>query len=155
MIAEPAIEQACGIAARPAPPAGGARKRGRGCVIAGMALFNAAGARAQGLPSGLQVALQEVIVEEVSGQTVARFRFLAPAIARSGGTVRFADAEPDMARLCETVALPYVSENAIPARKVVISLADRQVEFGDADPDATQFFEAFRLENGACIWEGF
>ena len=150
-----AIRQMRGQATRPAASVGGARKWGRGgCGAAGAMLSAATPVRAQTLPSGQSVELQEVIVEEVSGRTTARFRFLAPAIARDGGTVRFAEAERDMELLCEAVALPYVKEQSIPAQSVVISLADREVEFGTANPEATQFFEAYRVENDICVWEG-
>ena len=56
--------------------------------------------------------------------------------------------------LCETLALPYIAEYALSGDVVVISLADRDTEFGQADPDATQFFEAFRPVDNTCIWEG-
>lgn len=150
-----AIRQMRGYATRPAPSAGGAREWGRGgCGVAVALLTGVAEGRAQPLPSGQSVDLQDVIIEEVSGRSIVRFRFLAPAIARDGGTVRFAQAERDMELLCKTVALPYLSDYDIPAQSVVISLADREVEFGVANPEATQFFEAYRVENGTCIWEG-
>ena len=38
--------------------------------------------------------------------------------------------------------------------QIVISLMDRLVDFGATNPDATQFFEAYRIEDGTCIWEG-
>jgi hypothetical protein len=107
------------------------------------------------LPSGQSVRLHEVVVEEISGQTAARFRFIAPAIARDGGTVRFTDAELDMEMLCEAVALPYIAEHALAAQSVVISLADREVEFGSSNPDVTQFFDAFSVRDNTCIWEAF
>ena len=34
-------------------------------------------------------------------------------------------------------------------------LLSRAVPFGEAAPDATQFFEAYRVEGDACIWEAF
>ena len=40
-----------------------------------------------------------------------------------------------------------------PAR-VIVSMSDRPTEFGAAVPEATQFFEAYRIEKGVCIWEG-
>jgi hypothetical protein len=45
-------------------------------------------------------------------------------------------------------------EGPIPSQ-IIISLEDRPVPFGEADPEAVQYFEAFRVENGACIWEVF
>ena len=85
----------------------------------------------------------------------ARFRFLAPAIAREGGTVGFEDASADMAWLCENFALSRIAALGPAPGQIIISLSDRPVPFGEADPEATQFFEAYRLENGACIWEVF
>jgi uncharacterized protein DUF6497 len=150
-----AYGQTQGFSPRHAPPTGGARKRGWGGGVAASVVWAASALRAQGVPSGQTVELQEVLLDDTSGQTVVRFRFLAPAIARDGGTITFTDAELDMAHLCETVALPYIAEQGIAAGKVIISLADRAVEFGTPDPDATQFFEGYRLENSTCIWEGF
>lgn len=109
----------------------------------------------QPLPSGQNVDLHEVILEDVAGEAVMRFRFVAPAISRAGGSVSFSEAELDMVHLCETVALPYLAQHSVAAHHVVISLSDRFVEFGSSDPDTTQFFEAFRIENNSCIWEVF
>ncbi len=105
-------------------------------------------------PSGQVVTFVDTVRDEAGpdGQTV-RFRFLAPAIARKGGTVSAEQAQSDMQALCDGYALPRLAD-AGPAQ-IVISLADRPVVFGEANPDATQFFESFRPENGRCIWEAF
>ena len=129
--------------------------RGAVWMACAMAFLSSTPVSALDLPSGQSVELHEVIVEGTGAQSIARFRFIAPSIARDGGTVRFTDAELDMARLCEIVALPYITENAVPAQTAIISLSDRVVEFGAADPDATQFFDAFDVKDSACIWEGF
>lgn len=150
-----AVAYAAGDAVRRTPPTGEARQRCWGWICFAVAALCATQASALDLPSGQSVELHEVVVEEISGQTAARFRFIAPAIARDGGTVRFTDAELDMAELCEAVALPYIEEHGLPAQSIVISLADREVEFGSSDPDATQFFDAFRVEGSTCIWEAF
>jgi hypothetical protein len=110
---------------------------------------------ATALPSGQTVTLQEVILDDIGGSPVVRFRFLAPDIARNGGTVGFDQAALDMATLCETIAIPYIAQNAIAADHVVISLSDRAIEFGSTDPEATQYFDAFHLQDDSCIWEGF
>ena len=107
------------------------------------------------LPSGLEVSLTEVLVDQVGGETWLRFRFIVPAIARGEGAVTYADAEGDMAQLCSDLALPYLSEHQLKAEIVVISFSDRPVEFGVADPEATQFFDAFRVSDGTCVWEAF
>lgn len=108
------------------------------------------------LPSGQVVTLIDVVWNAPGPEGLAaRFRFLAPAIAREGGTVGFEDASADMAWLCENFALSRIATLGPAPAQIIISLSDRPVPFGEADPEATQFFEAYRLENGACIWEVF
>ena len=98
--------------------------------------------------------LQEVLVEELGGETWLRFRFIAPQIAKGPEAIAYDLAAPDMEHLCAVVALPYMTEHALAGQVIVVSLADRPVEFGAADPEATQYFEAFRAQDDACIWEG-
>ncbi|MFG6582288.1 DUF6497 family protein [Sulfitobacter sp. 1A12779] len=111
-------------------------------------------ARAIDVPSGQAVDLQEVLVEELGGETWLRFRFIAPQIAKGPGAIAYDRAAPDMEHLCAVVALPYMTEHALAGQVIVVSLADRPVEFGAADPEATQYFEAFRAQDDTCIWEG-
>ena len=111
-------------------------------------------AQAIDVPSGQPVELQEVLVDSMGAETWLRFRFIAPQIARDGGSITYEEAEPDMAWLCEALALPYIAEYALEGQIIVISLADRATEFGTADPEATQFFEAYRPVDDTCIWEG-
>lgn len=120
-----------------------------------LALFlTATPALAIDVPSGQPMELQEVLVDDLGTETWLRFRFVAPEIAREGGSVTYATAEPDFMHLCETLALPYITEFALEGDVIVISLADRPTEFGTADREATQFFEAFRPVDNTCIWEG-
>lgn len=106
------------------------------------------------VPSGQPVTLQDVIWNESGPQGLTlRFRFIAPQIARAGGSVDFDTAAADMQALCEGFALPRLAEFGPMPAQVVISLADVEVPFGEAAPDATQFFEAFSIRDGACIWE--
>ncbi len=104
------------------------------------------------VPSGQKVTFHEEIVDS-DGQVV-RFRFVAPAIARDGGEIGFAEAEPDIIHLCEHYALPRLADMMPIPAQIIISLSDRPVEFGYRDSQATQFFEAFTSENGLCVWEG-
>jgi hypothetical protein len=39
--------------------------------------------------------------------------------------------------------------------EIIISLSDRDVPLGQDDPDATQFFSSYQIEDGACVWEMF
>jgi hypothetical protein len=107
------------------------------------------------VPSGQQIALYEVLIDEREAVTWLRFRFLAPQIAGGEGQIPYEVAGQDMQHLCKTVALPYIAEYTLSGDKVVISFMDRIVEFGESDPEATQYFESFRPENGVCMWDEF
>lgn len=119
-------------------------------------LLAAAGAGgAIAVPSGQTVTLQDVIWNEPGPMGLTfRFRFVAPEIA-PGGRVDAEMASADMAALCQDFALPRIDPNGPQPAQVIISLSDRPVPFGEAQPDVTQFFEAYRIENGTCIWEMF
>ncbi|MEO0379913.1 MAG: DUF6497 family protein [Pseudomonadota bacterium] len=110
---------------------------------------------AQDVPSGQSLTLHEVLVDAVAAENWLRFRFLAPQIAREGGDVTYDQAEADFAHLCETIARPYMREYDLSADVIVVALMDRPVPFGQADASATQFIEAFRIQDDACIWEAF
>lgn len=109
------------------------------------------------VPSGQPVTLQDVIWNEPgpAGLT-ARFRFIAPEIAQDGGSIDFDTAAADMDHLCDTYALPRLNTITGPRpAQVVISLSDIPVRFGEITPEATQFFEAYAIVDGACVWEAF
>lgn len=118
---------------------------------------SAAGAgEAVAVPSGQELRFYERVDPAVwpAGERSVHFRFLAPAIARAGGAITIAEAGADMQVLCDDFALSMLAGEELPDR-IVINLADREVPFGEADPQATQFFESYRVEDGACIWEAF
>ena len=142
--------------ARTAAPAGGAcnwkQRWVRGCAIF---LFLGSAAWADAVPSGQSVTLNEGLIDEVNAESWLRFRFLAPQVARATGDITYAEAEADFAHLCETVARPYLAEFDLSPDIVVITLMDRPVPFGEADGQATQFIEAFRIDGDTCIWEAF
>ena len=103
------------------------------------------------VPSGISVTLQEVRVDRTAGSPpVVRFRYVAPQIAE----LEFAAVEGDFPALCETQVLPYVAGTAYSEAQAVVSLSAEPVEFGATAPGVIQFFEVFRIEDGACIWEG-
>lgn len=108
------------------------------------------------VPSGQEITLLDVIWNVPGPVGMAtRFRFLAPGIARSGGSVGFDLAQADMLDLCQNFALPRVSGSVPTPSQIIISLSDRAVPFGQSDAEATQFFEAYAIEDDACIWEVF
>ena len=108
------------------------------------------------VPSGQMVVLQDVVsnVPGPNGLTI-RFRFIAPAISQSGGTIPLETAQGDMEALCNSYALSRIAEFGPMPSQVVISLADIAVPFGEASPDATQYFEAYSIKDGACMWDVF
>lgn len=108
------------------------------------------------VPSGQQVTLHEVIVDRPSPDTAMfRFRYLAPAIARNGGTMDFESSIDDMQRLCETHANARLTAPLPVTVQVIISFADVDVPFGETNPEATQFFMAFGVKDGLCILEPY
>ena len=129
------------------PPAGWLVQENGSAVLPGDGLEVTA-------PSGQVVTLQDVIWNEPGPEGLTmRFRFVAPAIARDGGTVDFETASADMMALCQGFAMPRLPEVGPVPSQVIVSLSDRPVPFGEAAPDATQFFEAYSIVDGQCVWE--
>ncbi len=107
------------------------------------------------LPSGREVTFHEVIQSAPGTSGLAmRFRFIQPDLAKVKEQVSYSDLEADMRFICETYALERIANIGPQPAQVIISIADREVAFGEADPAATQIFEAYRPVDGACIWEG-
>lgn len=108
------------------------------------------------LPSGLRPVLQEAILDvKPDGQlTYARYRFVAPGIVGDKAP-DYQARQKDMDVLCNQYALPESTKLDTKVDRIVISIADRESEFGVANPDVTQFFEAFSVKNQTCIWEEF
>lgn len=130
-------------------------------ILTGLALARPASAEVAGggapvpVPSGEEVHWIETIRDSQgpAGLTL-RFRFLAPAIG-GGSPVSQEAAEADMQALCDGFALPRVPDVGPRPAQIVISLSDRLVPFGETDDEAVQYFEAYSIEDGACVWELF
>ncbi|WP_245770696.1 DUF6497 family protein [Roseovarius azorensis] len=120
-------------------------------MLAGLDLAQGAAAQDEALPlpSGLEARLQEVLTDRPGDGLVYRFRFVAEGFAVSEAVLA------DLSWLCESYALPRLSNIGPQPARVVISLADKPSEFGIYDPDVTQVFESFSLQGGACVWELF
>lgn len=118
------------------------------------------------VPSGQTVTLHDVLLEDQGDTRQVVLRYLAPAIARASRTVDFDLAEPDMDALCATSGLAAAANAADILRqgdaadqaevnRILITLMDRPVERGVADPSVSQFNNLYRSEDGRCIWEAF
>ncbi len=114
---------------------------------------NRTGKAGLAVPSGLEVELQEMIWDQPGQGLVYRFRFVAPAFAADEDMDR---TMADLEHLCNAYALPKIADNTGPKpNQIIISLADKPSKFGQFDADVAQVFEAYRIEDGACIWEMF
>jgi hypothetical protein len=102
-------------------------------------------------PSGVPMSFVEVLLEPDTG--FARFRFLAPGLGTPGREL--AAISGDFVWLCERLALPALKQAAWEAGQVVISISDRDVPFGQTDPDAVQYFDGFSISGDTCLWEPF
>ncbi|SPJ24271.1 DUF6497 family protein [Palleronia abyssalis] len=104
------------------------------------------------LPSGMTVSALDVITDAPGLGVAYRFRFVADALDPAQD---YATTEADMAHLCRSYALKVVEAVEPPPDAIVITLADKAVPFGSTDPDAVQFFEAYRPVDGDCEWQAF
>ncbi|KMK67691.1 DUF6497 family protein [Puniceibacterium sp. IMCC21224] len=105
------------------------------------------------LPSGLDVSLIGRVDEGAATGPIHRFRFVAPGIRAEDHGLEQLSA--DMDYLCQNVALPHLIQEGAATGRIVVSLAQAATEFGVANPDIRQFFEAYSVDGNRCIWEAF
>ncbi len=106
------------------------------------------------VPSGQPVHLNDVLLDNNPGELWLRFRFIAPKIGSDVGRIGYDVATIDMEHLCQTLAVAYVAHHKLEPARVVISLSNKPIDFGHTAPDATQFFEAYLLQDSQCVWDG-
>jgi hypothetical protein len=108
-------------------------------------------------PSGIRAVLQETIYEPVgvpaSSAKIMRLRFVAEEISDQE-TFDFAKLEHDFEWLCMEKGLPARTKAAPMVDHIIVSIASEAVTFGETAPSIVQYFDAFYVENEACIWEG-
>ncbi len=104
------------------------------------------------VPSGRDLRLIEIITNAPGPEgATARFRFLAPGLTEAD----IPTSADDMQALCDSFALSRIEGMVPQPQQIVISLAGEEVPFGEAAPDVVQFFEAYRVEDGLCVWSPF
>jgi hypothetical protein len=108
----------------------------------------------QQVPSGQKVELYEVLLDQVGDQDWVRFRFVAPQIGKAEPALSYQQSMADIERLCSDFAVPYLQEFDLAPHVVSITLMDRPVAFGSVDTDATQYIEAFQVDDKHCVLEG-
>ena len=116
-----------------------------------LGLVAPAAAQTLDVPSGLPLEFHEVLLEPDT--RFARFRFVAEPLGQAGWEM--SDIAADFEWLCNGVVLPALEQNGWEADQIVISIADRVVEFGEVAPDAVQYFEGYSVEDGTCEWVPF
>ncbi len=84
-------------------------------------------------------------------QNIGRFRFVLPEIAQG---VTFEDLIDDLDFVCAQVAVPALTQAGSDVSQLVISVSAADVPFGEAS-EVVQYFQPFRREGDACIWEEF
>ncbi|MBV2360475.1 acetolactate synthase [Thalassococcus sp. CAU 1522] len=105
------------------------------------------------MTSGLDVTLHDLFRDEEAGPAVYRARYVAPGIALDD--LDYESVAADMEILCRGDALPQLASADPAPQRIVVTLMSEPAEFGAANPDITQFFESFSIENDLCIWEAF
>ncbi len=106
------------------------------------------------VPSRQVVTLQEAFYEEQEDCGIwLRMRFVAPRIGSGPGELGFDVVEWDMLHLCETLGVPWAAAGE--AELIIVSFAAAPVEFGSSDAGVSQFFEAYRVKDGDCMWEEY
>ncbi len=108
------------------------------------------------LPSGLVVARQEIRLEPVGAPThgvqTVRLRYVSEQL--DGAAFGFEQIEGDFTHLCTSFGLRARQQSAPNAEQIIISIASQPTAFGETAPNVVQYFDAFKVEDGACIWEG-
>jgi hypothetical protein len=104
------------------------------------------------VPSGRDVLPIDVITNAPgTAGAAARFRFLVPDLEAED----FESSVADMQALCDVHAMP-LTVGMVPApQQIIIAFMASEVPFGQPAPDVVQFFETYRVENGACVVEPF
>lgn len=113
---------------------------------------DAAGGPKVEVPSARALSLIDVITNAPGPDgATARFRFLAPGLDPDEAEA----AATDMQAVCDSFAIGRI-DGMVPApQQIIITFMSAEVPFGEAAPDVVQFFESYRPENGACVWEVF
>lgn len=148
-----------GVRAR-TPRAGAGRPWCAALLGAALALAYAAGpARAQAeLPDDWAV-LHDARVEVQKGLREGRderwlvMRYLAPQIARDGGSLAYEDVADAIDALCDGPGLATARAHESPVDQIVITVMDRVVEWGLPNPEATQFIASYVVTQSGCEWQ--
>lgn len=122
------------------------------CTFAACA-FSASAQIAVSVPSGQSITLIEKRVDLESD--IVRLRFVAPDLASPLTRPSFEALSLDLETLCSEYGLKTLLKDAPKPAQIVVSLSAEQIEFGVANSDVEQVFEAFSVQNDTCMLEMF
>ena len=105
------------------------------------------------LPSGQAVTFLEQREEADVG--ILRLRFIAPDLASPLKRPSFEDLTLDLEVLCVEFGLKKAANADDLPKQIVVSLSAEPVEFGVANTEVEQVFEAFTAQNETCMLEMF
>ena len=112
-----------------------------------------AGAGTLVLPSGHDAQFHDAYWEEDSG--TLRLRYIVPAVTDDAYARDHDAVFVDMESLCAGPGLEMIDADGNPWEGVTVTMMAAPVELGRTAPDVVQFFEAFVVRDGHCIWDEF
>ena len=118
-------------------------------ALISMALATPALGAGDVLPSGLMAGAPDIVVDA----SALRMRYVIAEIADTD-SYPFDLLEADFQWLCDQFGVAAHAQSAPDAPAIIISFAAQPLAFGETAPNVVQYFEAFRVEDDACIWEG-
>ena len=119
--------------------------------VLAVAVLAAPAAAQEGAPSGQAMVLWEILWERTATEeTQAVLRFIAPAVGAEADAPGPEAVQADMDWLCETHGRPLARLPYARTDVVVVSVMDRPVPRGATEPEATQYFGLYRIEDGGC-----
>ena len=122
-------------------------------VLCAAALSGGALAGSVTLPSGQEARLHDSFWEEDSG--TLRLRFVVPAVGDDAYARDHDAVFADMESLCAGPGLAMIEDDGNAWDGVTVTMMAMAVEFGHTAPAVVQFFEAFLVQDGNCIWDEF
>lgn len=130
----------------------------RGVQIMALLLFSTPALAAGDLPEDwatfhdARVELHSGLTEEQDERWLV-MRYIAPQIARQGGTLGYEDVSMGMDAICDGPGLAAVRAHESPVDQIVITVMDRVVERGQPSPEATQFISTYAVTEAGCEWQ--
>lgn len=94
--------------------------------------------------------------QPASGETWLVLRYLSPNVARDTGIWGYEEVAPALDQLCDDDGVDAANlaiEQGGTIDQIVVTVMDRVVDWGTADPEATMYRGAYSLKDGRCEWQ--